>query len=565
MSADRRIAYFSMEIALAEGLPTYAGGLGILAGDTLLSAADMDLPLIGVTLLHRKGYFHQRLDRTGWQSEEPVSWVPEDYVRELPPRVEVMLDGHRAVLRAWEYLVRSDAGGVVPVILLDADLPENEPWIRALTDRLYGGDFYYRLCQEIILGIGGVRMLRALGHTALKRFHLNEGHSSLLAIELLEERKRAAGRTALTSDDIDAVRNLCVFTTHTPVEAGHDKFPLDVAKRVIGLSPDYAAHEKLLCCGDVMNMTYLALNLSGYVNGVTRRHQEVARLMFAGYEIDAISNGVHPVRWTSAPLRSLFDRHIPHWRADAANLRYAVSIPSDELWQAHCDAKRALIEFTNQKTNAGLDLDHLTLGFARRAAPYKRASLPLSNLERLRDIARTVGPIQFIYSGKAHPGDEVGKGIIQRVFQAKEQLGDAVKIAYLENYDIQIAANLVAGVDIWVNTPVPPMESSGTSGMKAALNGVPSLSILDGWWIEGCIEGVTGWAIDGNNAPLEGRERWDVDANSFYDKLERVVAPLFYTNSENFIAVMRQAIAVNGSFFNTRRMLQQYAAKSYLA
>jgi starch phosphorylase len=565
MNEERKIAYFSMEIALEESIPTYAGGLGILAGDTIRAAADMAIPMIAVSLIHRQGYFFQRLDDTGWQTEDTVSWVPDDYLKELEPRVEVTIDGRTVNLRAWQYTVCGCVtdGTEVPVILLDADLPENAEWDRRLTDKLYGGDGYYRLCQEIILGIGGVRMLRALLHKEIDRYHMNEGHAALLAFELLEETKQAAGREAIIREDIDHVRHCCIFTTHTPVAAGHDKFPMDLAKRVIGLPPDFLEHTDLLCCGDELNMTYLALNLSHYVNGVARRHGEISQHMFAGYKIDAITNGVHAGTWVSAPFQSLFDRHIAGWRQDSYSLRSVLSVPGSEVWQAHRRSKHELLDFVNRQTNSGFDLDHLTFGFARRAAPYKRSSLPVSDLERLKKISTEVGPIQFVFAGKAHPGDNTGKDIIKRIFQARNALGDTVRVAYLPNYDMKLAKLLVSGVDIWLNTPQPPMEASGTSGMKAALNGVPSLSILDGWWLEGCIEGVTGWAIDGDQAPQEGRERWESDAESFYEKLETIVVPMFYNRREDFENIMKHSIALNGSFFNTQRMLQQYVVKAY--
>ena len=358
MSMARKIAYFSMEIALNPAMPTYAGGLGILAGDTIRAAADMAIPMLAVSLIHRKGYFYQRLDETGWQTEDTVSWVPEDYLIALDPRVDMVIDGRKVTIRAWQYNICGSDGSEVPVILLDADLPENEPWDRTLTDKLYGGDYYYRLCQEMILGIGGVRMLRALAYTAIKRFHMNEGHASLLGIELLEEAKRAAGREQLTTTDIDSVRRQCIFTTHTPVEAGHDTFSMDLAKRVIGLSPDYQEHHDLLCCGDRFNMTYLALNLSHYVNGVARKHKEISQHMFAGYKIDSITNGVHAATWISAPFQKLFDTHIPGWRQDSYSLRSALSIPDSAVWKAHELTKRVLLDYINRETNAGFDINH---------------------------------------------------------------------------------------------------------------------------------------------------------------------------------------------------------------
>jgi starch phosphorylase len=550
-----------MEIALEEGMPTYSGGLGVLAGDTLRSAADMKVPMVAVSLLHRKGYFHQRLDASGWQHEEPVDWPVDDFVVEAPARVSVTVDGRPVVLRAWRYEVRGVTGFVVPVFLLDADLPENAEWDRTLTHYLYGGDTYFRLCQEVLLGMGGVRMLRALGYHQVDRFHMNEGHSALLTLELLREAATAAGRTAITAEDIECIRRLCVFTTHTPVVAGHDQFPLELVHRVVDCCDAMVEHKDVLCCNNQLNLTYLALSLSHYVNGVAKRHAEVSRLLFAQYRIDAITNGVHAATWTSPSFQSLFDAHIPGWREDNFSLRYALSIPSSKILDAHRAAKRELLLHVNHETNAGMDLDMLTLGFARRVATYKRADLLFLQLDRLRDIAAKAGGLQIIFAGKAHPQDEHGKELIKRIYQAKEALKPDVRIAYLENYDMALARCLLPGVDVWLNTPEPPMEASGTSGMKAALNGVPSLSILDGWWIEGCIEGVTGWAIGERNNPAT--ESAASAATSLYDKLEHVVLPLFYQQRERFVDVMRHAIALNGSFFNTQRMVLQYVLNAY--
>lgn len=558
MNAHCTIGYFTMEIGLDAGMPTYSGGLGVLAGDTIRAAADLQVPIVAVTLLHRKGYFYQRLDPDGRQHEEPAAWVVGDFLTELPLRVTVTVDGRSVTVRCWQYDVIGAGGFVVPVYLLDTDLPENSAWDRTLTDVLYGGDQYYRLCQEVILGIGGVRMLRALGHEYLTRFHMNEGHASLLTVELLDEAVRRAGRTAITHDDIEAVREQCLFTTHTPVATGHDQFPLDLVARVLGRPDIFVELQEVFCCGGVLNMTYLALNLSHYVNGVTKKHGEVSRLMFAGYVIDSITNGVHGVTWTSDPFQRLYDRYIPGWRQDNLSLRYALSIPAEEIWQAHTQVKRQLIQYVNRETNVGMDVDVFTLGFARRATTYKRADLLLTDLDRLRAIASRVGTLQVIYAGKAHPHDQGGKDLIARIYAAKAQLSNSdIRITYLQNYDIAVAKLLTAGVDVWLNTPQPPLEASGTSGMKAALNGVPSFSILDGWWIEGCIEGVTGWAI--------GREGGDGSrvVASLYEKLEQVVLPLFTQERARFLQVMSHAIALNGSFFNTHRMMQQYVLKAY--
>ena len=556
-----KVAYFSMEIALDAQMPTYSGGLGVLAGDTIRAAADLKVPMVAVTLLHRKGYFHQRLDDSGWQTETPAEWAPEDFLTELPARAEVTVEGRTVHLKAWQYEVRGQDGWRVPVYLIDADLPENAEWDRTLTDHLYGGDEHYRLCQEIVLGVGGVRLLRALGHDDIGRFHLNEGHAALLTLELLDEAARAAGRTSFNREDAETVRKQCVFTTHTPVPAGHDKFPLDLATRVL-MRKELSEMQDIFCFDGLVNMTGLGLNLSSYVNGVAKRHAQVTRLMFAEYSIDSITNGVHVPTWTSDAFAAVFDRYIPGWREDSFSLRYALGIPHQEIWEAHGQAKRRFIEYVNGETQGGLREDVLTLGFARRAAAYKRADLLLHDIGRLKAIARSAGEFQVVYAGKAHPRDDEGKEQIKRVFQAREALREHVNIVYLADYNWELGALMTAGVDVWLNTPHPPMEASGTSGMKAALNGVPSLSVLDGWWIEGCIEGRTGWAID--PGVVDNDNRTAPDAAALYDKLEKVVIPLYYGNREGFIDVMVYAIALNGSFFNTHRMVLEYVSKAYL-
>jgi len=563
--SQRTIAYFSMEIGLEAGLPTYSGGLGVLAGDTLCSAADLKLPMVGVTLLHRRGYFYQRLDATGWQSEEPVEWVVEDYLEEMPQRISVTIEGRPVHLRAWRYEVQGVGGFRVPVYFLDTDLPENAEWDRSLTHYLYGGDAHYRLCQEAVLGIGGVKMLRALGYQDMDRFHMNEGHAGLLTLELLEEQAQRAGGRSAMPEDIEAVRKQCVFTTHTPIPAGQDQFPMDLVNRVLG--PRQVFHldqmKNVFCCDGVLNLTFVALNLSHYVNGVAKKHGEVSRLMFAPYVIDSITNGVHAGRWTAPAFQQLYDRYIPGWREDNFSLRYALSIPAPEVWEAHTHAKRELLQYVNRETNAGMDGDTLTLGFARRATTYKRANLLLQDVERLKQIAARSGHFQVVYAGKAHPQDQGGKELIKRIIELKELLNREIKIAYLENYDMELGRLMTSGVDVWLNTPEPPHEASGTSGMKAALNGVPSLSILDGWWIEGHIEGITGWSIGERGVEPGSRGDRSRDAASLYDKLERVVIPTFYRERDRFIEIMRHAIALNGSFFNTQRMLQQYVLKAY--
>lgn len=566
--AERSIAYFSMEIALSPDIPTYSGGLGVLAGDTVRSAADLSVPMIAVTLLHRRGYFTQQLDRSGGQTELPVEWNVSEFLEELPARATVTIEGRTVHVRAWKFRVDGSGGSFVPVILLDTDLPENSPEDRHLTDCLYGGDTTYRLCQEVILGIGGVRMLRQLSFGEIQRFHMNEGHSSLLTLELLDESAARHGRSAANLEDVDVVRSQCVFTTHTPVPAGHDRFSMDFVSRILGRRDVYDM-KSVFCCEGVLNLTFLAMNLSHYINGVAKRHGEVSRGMFARYQIDSITNGVHAATWACKPLLHLFDRHIPGWRADNFSLRYALGIPAGEIRNAHAAAKTELLQHVGQLTGVELDGDVFTIGFARRATAYKRPDLLFHDLNRLRHIAERTGPLQVIYAGKAHPHDETGKQLIRRVFDAANALGDCIRIVYLPDYGMQLGRIMTSGVDLWLNTPEPPLEASGTSGMKAAVNGVPSLSILDGWWIEGCIEGVTGWAIgeDGHSEHQsdERPSNREQDAASLYDKLEHSILPLFLNDVSGYVNVMRHAIALNGSFFNTQRMMQQYVLRAYFS
>jgi glycogen phosphorylase len=561
MADEAKIAYFSMEIAVESAMPTYSGGLGVLAGDTIRSAADVRLPIVAVSLVHRKGYFRQRING-GWQIEEPVQWKLENYLSELPQRADVEIDGRTVHLRAWKYEVAGISDFKVPIYFLDADLQENSPRDRTITDVLYGGDEYYRLCQEVVLGIGGVRMLRSLGYQNIDRFHMNEGHASLLTLELLDEETKKNGRSSINYDDVETIRRRCVFTTHTPVAAGNDQFSSELASQILGRR-EISKMKDVFCYEGRLNMTYLGLNLSHYVNGVAKKHGEISSLMFAGYKIDAITNGVHAGTWTSASFQELYDKHIQGWRQDNFSLRYALSIPREEVWSAHVKAKQSLMQFVNRQTNVGLDVDTLTIGFARRATAYKRASLLFQNVERLKAIASKTGGLQVIYSGKAHPRDQEGKQIIKEIFDVMEAIKQHVKIVYLENYDIDLAKMITAGVDVWLNTPQPPLEASGTSGMKAALNGVPSLSILDGWWIEGCIEGITGWSIGEVGREIREANTRPKDAESLYEKLEQIVLPIFYTDRNHFVDLMRHAIAMNGSFFNTQRMLQQYVLKAY--
>lgn len=556
-----KIAYFSMEIAADERFPTYSGGLGVLAGDVLRSAADLELPMIGITLVHRQGYFHQEFDATGWQTERPEVWQPEAVLEPVEPIVSMSLNGHRLYIRAWRHPILGVTGHSVPVYFLDTDLPENGAWERTLTNWLYGGDERYRLCQEAVLGIGGVRLLRSQGFRKGVCFHMNEGHSSLLALALLEERLHRGNLASATGEDIEAVRRQCVFTTHTPVAAAFDQFPLELAREVLGADRMAALGTAQCCLSGKLNMTYLGLRCSRYVNGVALRHGEVSQQMFPNDTVHAITNGVHAATWAAPAFQDLYDRHIPEWRHDNHYLRYAIGIPLAEIRQAHQAAKRAMIKAITQETGVRLSESVFTLGFARRAATYKRADLLFRDLDRLRTIRHRGGPLQIIFGGKAHPSDVEGKAIIQRVFEAAKALRDTIPVVYVGNYDMRWARLLLSGTDLWLNNPRQPYEASGTSGMKAAINGIPSLSVLDGWWVEGHYEGVTGWAIGLEKNPVDP----GLEIVSLYEKLEKVILPMFYDRRQLYTGVMRSAMALNGSFFSAQRMVSQYARNAYFS
>lgn len=552
---EKRFAYFSMEIGIHPDIRTYSGGLGILAGDTVKSCADLNVPLVAVSLLYKKGYFFQKLDEQGNQQELPFEWNPKKFLKLLNKKVSVTIENRTVYIQAWHYNVKGVSGYRTPVIFLDTDIPENSEFDRSLNHHLYGGDKRYRFAQEIVLGIGGVRMLKELGYHRISRYHMNEGHSSLLILELLNQRKKEQEPIW----DIDGVRRMCVFTTHTPVPAGHDKFSYDLVGQMLGdfIPIDFL---KSIAGEDELNMTLLALNLSDYVNGVAKKHGKVSNEMFPGYHIDSITNGIHSATWVNENFKKLFDEYVPGWLNDPFSLRYALSIPRDQLWNAHQQAKKTLIDYVNTKTNCGMDCDTLTIGFARRATAYKRADLVLFDTNWLINIAQNTGKLQFIFAGKAHPQDQPGKELIKKIFNAAHNLKEHLNIVYLEHYDMEIAKMLISGVDVWLNTPRKPQEASGTSGMKAALNGIPSLSILDGWWIEGCIEGLTGWSI-GSASDVENVD--ENDARSLYEKLEKTIIPTFYNNRQAWIDIMRHSIAINASFFNTHRMIQQYVLNAY--
>ena len=563
LTREPKIAYFSMEIGVHNDIPTYSGGLGVLAGDTIRSAADLKLPMVAVTILTKKGYFTQDMDDTGWQTEYPAVWDPAAYMQALPYRVVVQVEGRDVVVQAWIYNVQSLTGGSVPVFFLDTDLPANSPADREITASLYGGDLAYRLKQEIVLGIGGVRLLHEMGFE-IRKYHMNEGHASLLTLELLNRLKKPIEDVwdEKLVWDRRSVKNLCVFTTHTPVEAGHDKFPYDMVAKVMGEIIPIATLQDL-AGKDKLNMTLLALNLSRYINGVAKKHGEVSQSMFPGYVIHAITNGVHSFTWTCDHFKRLYDEYLPGWANEPELFVRVGRIPDERLWDAHMKAKNDLIAYIREKTGSEFSPDILTIGFARRATAYKRADLLFRDLERFEKIG--AGRIQLVYAGKAHPKDEQGKRLIQNIFKYRDRFKGRINIVYLKNYNMSTALKIVSGVDIWMNTPLRPLEASGTSGMKATHNGVMNFSVLDGWWIEGHIEGFTGWSI--GPAPQEltpGADADSRDSEDLYHKLENIIIPAYYDDRHTWVRMMQNAIGKNAYYFNTHRMMRRYVTEAYL-
>ncbi|UCD38688.1 MAG: alpha-glucan family phosphorylase, partial [Fidelibacterota bacterium] len=495
-----RYAYFSLEMGLTEDIPTYSGGLGVLAGDHVKSAADLKLPLCAVTLLYREGYLIQRINPEGEQIELYPRFHPEPLLKRIPIELSLPLRNRDVRLAVWQYDVTGVTGGVVPVFFLDTDIPDNHSDDQGITRRLYSGGKDLRLLQEAVLGFGGIQLLDELGIHEIETYHMNEGHSAFLALALFNRLR-----------DERRVRERCVFTTHTPVQAGHDIFSRASARSILN---DLFSDTTLTSFqDDQLNMTELALRGSRAANGVSRLHGNVAQKMFPDFTFDYVTNGIHHITWTTCETRDLLDEHLPGWRENPDKLRGAVDLPDQAVERMHMRNKRHTLSFANAATHVGLSPDLLTIGFARRSVDYKRANLLFQDPERLVRICSNKA--QFIFAGNAHPDDQVGKELIKRLIQSSQALSGRIHIAYLENYNIWLGRLLTSGVDVWLNTPRRPQEASGTSGMKAALNGVINLSILDGWWAEGYRQGKNGWAIGDSNDSDDA-----ADADRLYNILE---------------------------------------------
>ena len=545
METQTKIAYFSAEIGISAKLPTYSGGLGVLAGDHIKAAADAELPMCAVTLLYKEGYFKQRIDDDGRQSEAYPQFDPNPLLKKIPIKFTLPLRKRAVMIQVYEYRYKGLTGHEIPIYFLDTNLEENFYDDQVITLRLYSGDKDHRILQEALLGFGGIKLLEELKYNNIETYHMNEGHASFIIMQLLRK----------FDGNHDEVRKRCHFTTHTPVPAGHDEFAIDRCERLL----DGLLWKELSEISSIQNgrlhMTELGLHFSRSANGVSQLHGKVAQDQFPQYKIGHITNGVYHPYWAGKDFREVFDNRLPGWREDPTRLLNVDAILPKEIVKAHQSHKDFLLGYANSQTQMALSNDILTIGFARRAAAYKRAGLIFSNMERLAQIGQ--GKIQIIFAGKAHPADENGKEIIHQVVQNAKKLFGTIKIIYLENYNLWLGRIITSGVDVWLNTPRRPNEASGTSGMKAALNGIPNLSILDGWWAEACQHGENGWAI-GNPNKIDD----DADAEHLYAVLEQEVIPTFYNEPEKWAELMINSI-VTGVQFSAYRMINDYKDQYY--
>jgi len=557
-----KLAYFSMEMMLESDVPTYAGGLGVLAGDLLRSCADLEVPAVGMTLVYSGDTFGQIINLDGSQSFYRTDWQKLDQLNKLPTRIELEIAGTKVLVGCWRYDMVGFTGHIVPIYLLDTNFLENPPWVREFTINLYNSNWDIRICQEIVLGIGGVKMLHALGYTDVGTYHLNEGHAAFASLELLAE----AGYRD------DAVREKCVFTTHTPVPEGHDHF--DYPKAWHFAAKYLPWHIKKLAGESDLSMSLLAINLSRKSFAVSQKHKYVSDHLFPGVNFDYITNGVYHHTWTAPTMQNLYDKYLPGWFEDPSQLlKVPDLLPDDDLWSHHQDAKAKLVRFVNAHLTAissqsekehplkceMFDTDTLTISLARRPVGYKRPLLLYYDLERFVRIGS--GRLQIIQCGKSHPDDDHSQGIVKEIVNYSKRFKDMIRIAYLENYSPKLARVLVSGSDVWLNTPRRPLEASGTSGMKAALNGVLNFSTLDGWWIEAFRQNPqSGFAIGPDTDNLTPIDTDAADADSLYDQLEHQIIPMYYDHRSKWLSRMKQAITL-GAHFNTHRAVSEYLSK----
>ena len=544
VKTEKNVAYFSAEIGLSSDIPTYSGGLGVLAGDHIKASADIGLKMVAVTLLYKQGYFKQRINDSGDQVELYPDFDYSTKFEVVSDRVCITLNQRKVWIGIYRYIYIGENNHQVPIYFLDTDIDDNCDDDRNITLRLYSGDSHHRIMQEAVLGLGGMKVLECLGFNAIKTYHMNEGHCSFLTLELLKK----------YNGDADRVRSSCHFTTHTPVPAGHDQFDISSCRQILGDQLPDSLNLKTLNEKNRLHMTELGLFFSQSANGVSRLHGDVAQDQFPQFNLDYITNGVHHITWMGECFSELFDKKISGWRLEPDQLRNLEQIEDNEIETAHIKQKELLFNETGLKEHMFCK-DILTIGFARRSTEYKRARLIFKDIDRLLEIGKN--KIQIVFSGKAHPKDFGGKDIIRDIVDVSKRVKDRIKIVFLENYNMRLGRLITSGVDVWLNTPLRPNEASGTSGMKAALNGVPNLSILDGWWAEGCINGENGWSIGSPNHCED-----ESDADSLYHRLQNDVIPLYYNDKKQWLKIMRCSIETSIDY-TAHRMIKEYNQKFY--
>lgn len=548
----QRIAYLSMEIGVDAQLPTCCGGLGVLAGDMIKCSAEMNIPLVGVSLRHHKGYFRQEIENCQ-QKEVLKRSNPFGVLRKRDEKVKVQIEGRDVVVGAEEYIIKNGHSNKVPIYFLDTVLDENEVEDRIISETCYwmGKSTSYeehqkhRFKQEVVLGIGGVRFLEKLGYD-IKKYHMNEGHTALATLEIANKNNWDENKT----------KKRFSFTTHTLVPAGHEVFPMGMVESILGNSFPLDKIKEYGGQANCLNMTKLAMSLSDYQNGVSKKNAYAAREMFPNKNIDYITNAVHLGTWTSGSFKGLFDRHFPDWEENPEKLKDAMILPNEEVWKAHLENKNILLDFIEDEYAIDMDRNILTLGWFRRIAEYKRPTLIFNDMDRLKLIGS--GKMQIIMAGKAHPRDGFGKEAIKKIHEESKIICNEVPTIFIENYGMEISPTLIAGVDVLLNTPRPPNEASGTSGMKALSNGVINVSSWDGWIDEEfkTKEGAIGWAFG-------YQHETDVqDAQGLYNVLEQKVMPTFYNNQEKWIEMQKYSISMT-SYYNTNRMLREYVERAW--
>ncbi len=555
------IAYFVMECAADSRIPTYSGGLGILAGDTLQSFADLEVPAVCITLLWKNGFTNQKLASDGTQLDSVQEWDVERYMQPTNIKIKMPLGDKDITITAYKYTIESTKGdNEIDAYFLTPDVPENDPETRKICDRLYIKGGLTRLKQEIILGIGGYEMLKAIKYKPFL-YHINESHSAFLIASLMKD-----------MNDLNRVKSRVVFTTHTPIPAAFDKFAMKDVASMLGRYCDkqvlYDIYQEKLEDNDELNLSWLAIKNAKNVVAVSRKHKFVSEQIFEGYRLKYVTNGIHHIKWASAHHKMLYAKYIKGWEEDPDLLRDVACIPDNEFAQAHILSKETLVEMVNSESDASFIPEDFTIAMAKRITHYKRNNLILSNPNKLIEIAENKGNIQIIFAGKAHPADPDGLAMIKSIHNASLYIASKtkkIKIAFLENYNIHKANIILAGVDLWLNNPVRPLEASGTSGMKASLNGVPNFSVLDGWWLEACMEGINGWGIGPRPAWTDLSYSDDVqDLNDIYGKLEFNILDLYYKNFSDYLKIMKMAVSTIAPYFNTHRMVSEYVTDLYL-